>query len=86
MQHSREISVPFQGLGSFGDEYTINLKEGAVPYAIFTPCHVPMPLRTKVKDELDRMESLNVISKVEEPSPWCAGMVVIPKKSGAIRI
>ena len=45
-----------------------------------------MPLRTKVKDELDRMELLNVISKVEEPSPWCAGMVVVPKKTGAIRI
>ena len=74
------------GLGSFGDEYTITLKEGATPYAIFTPRHVPMPLRTKVKDELDRMESLNVISKIEEPSPWCAGMVVVPKKTGAIRI
>ena len=76
----------FQGLGSFGDEYTITLKEGATPYAIFTPHHVPMPLHTKVKDVLDRMESLNVISKVEEPSPWCAGMVVVPKKTGAIRI
>ena len=76
----------FQGLGSFGDAYTIALQEGAKPYAIFTPRHVPMPLRSKVKDELDRMESLNVISKVEEPSPWCAGMVVVPKKTGAIRI
>ena len=32
------------------------------------------------------MESLGVISKVEKPSTWCAGMVVVPKKSGAIRI
>ena len=32
------------------------------------------------------MESLGVISKVEKPSSWCAGMVVVPKKSGAIRI
>ena len=23
-----------------------------------------------------------VISKVEEPTPWCAGMVVVPKKMG----
>jgi len=46
----------FQGLGSYGDEYTITLKEGAKPHAIFTPRHVPMPIRTKVKDELDRMK------------------------------
>ena len=32
------------------------------------------------------MESLGVISKVTEPTPWCAGMVVVPKKSGAMRI
>ena len=32
------------------------------------------------------MESLGVISKVEKPSAWCAGMVVVPKKTGAIHI
>ena len=32
------------------------------------------------------MESLGVISKVTEPTPWCAGMVVVPKRSGDVRI
>ena len=32
------------------------------------------------------MESIGVISKVDEPTPWCAGMVVVPKKNGANRI
>lgn len=32
------------------------------------------------------MESLGVISKVEKPTKWCAGMVVAPKKSGDVRI
>ena len=27
-----------------------------------------------------------MISKVSEPTPWCAGMVVVPKKSGSVRI
>ena len=27
-----------------------------------------------------------MISKVSEPTPWCAGMVFVPKKSGAVRI
>jgi len=32
------------------------------------------------------MESMQVISKIDEPTPWCAGMVVVPKKTGNIRI
>ena len=32
------------------------------------------------------MEEMEVISKVAVPTPWCAGMVVAPKKSGTIRI
>ena len=32
------------------------------------------------------MERGGVISKVDQLTPWCAGMVVVPKKSGAIRI
>ncbi len=32
------------------------------------------------------MESLGVISKVDKPTQWCAGIVVVPKKAGAIRI
>jgi len=74
----------FQGLRNLGEEYTIKTKPGAKPYALFTPQNIPLPLRPKVKQELDRMESIGVISKVDEPTKWCAGMVAVPKKSGAI--
>ena len=32
------------------------------------------------------MESLGIISKVDTPTPWCAGMVVVPKKDKTVRI
>ena len=32
------------------------------------------------------MEKMGVISKIITPTPWCAGMVVVPKRSGAVRI
>ena len=32
------------------------------------------------------MEKKGVISKVEAPTEWCAGMVVVPKKQGSVRI
>ena len=67
-------------------EYDIQLRPDAKPRAIFTPSHIPLPLRTQVADELNRMEEAGVISKVTQPTPWCAGMVVVPKKSGKVRI
>ena len=76
----------FQGLGTLAGEYHIQLHPDAKPHAIFTPRHVPFPLRSNVAEELDRMEKAGVISKVTEPTEWCAGMVVVPKKSGKVRI
>ena len=32
------------------------------------------------------MEQLDIISKVEEPTEWCAGMVVVPKTNDKVRI
>ena len=43
-------------------------------------------MRAKVQAELQQMENLGVISPVEEPTPWCAAMVIIPKDSGMVRI
>lgn len=76
----------FKGLGNLGDEFTIKLKPDAKPHALFAPRNVPLPLRSKVEEELSRMEAMGIISKVDEPTPWCAGMVVVPKKDGKVRI
>ena len=76
----------FTGLGTIGDDYQISLKEGAKAHALHTPRHVPIPLRDKVRVELNRMEAMGVISKIDESTEWCAGMVIVPKKSGAVRI
>ena len=82
-----QLPTLFTGLGTLkGEPYEIRLKPEAQPFALYTPRNVPLPLRQKVKEELSRMQSLGVISPVGEPTPWCAGMVVVPKKSGAVRI
>jgi hypothetical protein len=68
----------FRSLGNLRKEYTIKPKEGAVPYSLYTPRNIPISLRDKVREELNRMELARVITKVDEPTPWCAGMVVVP--------
>ena len=44
----------FQGLCDLGEEYEIHvrLKPGATPHALFTPRHVPLPLRLRFKKSL----------------------------------
>ena len=76
----------FHGLGTMKDEYEIKLKPDAKPYSLFSARRVPIPMREKVKTELQQMEAAGVISKVDGPTSWCAGMVVVPKKSGEVRI
>ena len=82
----REFPGLFQGLGNLGEPYTIQLKADSKPHAIYTPRNVPIPLQERVRDELIKMENAGVISKVSQPTEWCAGMVVVPKRSGALRI
>lgn len=82
----KKFPTVFQGLGRLKDDYTIKLKSDAQPFALSTPRRVAIPLLPKVKAELERMEKLGVITKVEEPTEWCAGMVVVPKPNGKVRI
>ena len=76
----------FQGVGNLGEPYEIKHKRNSKPVSLFAPRRVPIPLRKQVQTELDQMEALCVISKVDIPTPWCAGMVVAQKPNGAICI
>ena len=76
----------FEGLGELEGEYEMKLKELPEPYALNVPRKVPFPLLDKTKQEIDRMLKNGVISKVEQPTEWCAPMVVTPKPNGDVRI
>ena len=76
----------FTGLGRLQGEYEIQLDSDASPFALSTPRCIPLPLMEEVKSELERMEKENIILKVEGPTDWCAGMVVVPKSNKKVRI
>ena len=84
--YKKQFPSLFKGLGNLGEPFEIHLKPGAIPHCIYTPRRVSPPLREKVKQELDRMESTGVIKKISDPTAWSAGMVVVPKKDEKIRI
>ena len=59
----------FKGLGKLDcPVYVIKLEPDAKHYAISTPRRVPVPLLSTVKEQLSRMEQMEIISKVDEPT------------------
>ena len=53
-----------------GPDYVIKLNSDAKPHAISTAKRIPAPLFAKAKEELARMEQMEIISKVDEPTEW----------------
>ena len=47
---------------------------------------IPFHVRKDVKNEHERLEKMDVIEKVEGPTPWTSPIVVIPKQTCGVRI
>lgn len=75
----------FTGLGEMQGEYHIKLNTNASPVSVSTSRRVPLTLLGKVEAQLKDMESKGIIRKVEEPTPWCSAMVVVPNSNGKVR-
>ena len=81
----KAYSDVFSGLGCYPGEFHIVLREGAVP-VIHPPRHVPLTLQPRLKEALDNMERLGVIVKRDEPTDWVNSLLIVEKKSGALRL
>ena len=58
------------GLGTLQGDYEILIKPDASPFSLSTATNIPLPLRDKVKQELDVIADQGIISKVQQPTPW----------------
>ena len=70
----------FQGTGKLHGQYKLEVKEDGQP-VVHPPHRVPVALKDKLK-ELEKLQRLGVIKKVNEPTPWVskAYTVVIARK------
>ena len=57
-----------------------------VPPVVNTPRRIPIAMMDSLKRELQRMENLDVIEHVTEPSDWVNSLVVVEKPNGHLRI
>ena len=87
VDYHTEYPELFDGLGRMeGRPYETALKDDVQPYAVHVPRRVALPLMDRTRQELDRMVKMGVIIRVEQPTDWCAPMVVVPKSEDSVRI
>ena len=81
----QEFDDVLQGLGCLPGDYTIHFDKDVIPTQ--HACRkVPFPIRDKLKAQLDKMEQMGVIVKVNEPTDWVHALVTTVKKDGSLRV
>ena len=79
----KEFPDWFKGIGRFPGEYKIRLCHNAHP-VIHAPRKCPIALCPKVKEHLDKMECLGVITHVDEPTDWVSSITYVQKANGEL--
>ena len=80
-----EYKDVFEGLGCIPGEHEIHIDRTVTP--VVHPCRkIPFPQYEEVKLEIEKMEKLGVIVKVDAPTEWVSSILVVPKPNGKMRI
>lgn len=75
----------FTGEGRFEEKLHLEVDK-EIPPSKIPVRKVPMALKKPIKQELDWLVKLDVLSKVEVPTDWISSMVAVQKKDGSIRL
>ena len=81
----RYADVFSENLGTLPGTVHLQIEENAEP-SITPSCRVMTVLREKFKADLDRLESLGVLARVDDSTAWVSSVVIATNKSGALRI
>ncbi|KAK3084785.1 hypothetical protein FSP39_018986 [Pinctada imbricata] len=75
----------FQGLGKFQGTLHLDIDKSIPPTKIPTR-KVPLAVKKLLKEELERLTDLGVITPVTEPTDWISSLVAVKKPTGKMRL
>ena len=81
----KEFPDQFTGIGRFPGEYTIRLHPDVHP-VIHAPRKCPISLCPKVKEHLNKMECMQVITHVEQLTDWVSSITYVQKANGKLHL
>ena len=79
----KEFPDQFMGIGRFPSEYKIQLHHNGHP-VIHAPRKCPIILHLKVKEHLNKMECLGMITCVDELTDWVSSITYVQKANGKL--
>ena len=72
-------------VGTYKGEHRLKIKKNAIPKTM--PNHkVPVAMHQPLKDELERLVKLRVITQVDKPTEWVSQSVITLKKNGKVSL
>ena len=74
-----------KGLGRMEGKLHLEVDDSVSP-VVMPPRRVPVALKGKFKEEIDRLIDVDVLTKVEEPTKWVSSAVVTAKSNGKVRV
>lgn len=75
----------FTGVGRLDGDVHLEIDRTVAPVQM-PPRRLPIAIKDKVKQELDRMCKDDIIEPVTEPSEWASALLVVNKPDGSLRI
>ena len=66
-----EFPEVFNGVGCLKGEHKIKV-DASVPPVIAPPRRVAAAVRDSLKEGLDKLEKMEIIRRIEEPTDWCS--------------
>ena len=72
-------------LGHMRGDVHLEIDENAKP-TVMPPRRVPIAIKPKVKQELERLTAREAITPVQEPTDWVSNMITTIKPDGSIRL
>ena len=73
------------GLGRMEGTVHLTVDEKATP-VVMQPRRVPVAVKDKLKEELDRLTKAGAITPIEEPTDWVSNIITVQKPDGRIRV